>query len=354
MQSRSDHPYLRSRNRSAPGPRTVPGRANAPARIPNPARIPSPARNPNPDRTPRPAGAPILIALTALFSTLAAPALVAPASAAIREPFYGADDRKELGEVSDRKLRDLADSVVAIIDEERLVATPDGARYRIQAPTLAEAAQLCRRERFGDQTSLAQCSGALVGPELVLTAGHCVSVLNECKGTRIAFGYAIRRGAKAPTRLDAREVYSCKEIVYYGEGLGRSDLAVLRLDRPVPNHRPLGISRGAPAAPGTPLVAMGYPNGVPLKIAAKGRIRERRNDFQFLSNVDTFEANSGSPLFNARTGLIEGVLSEGDSDYEYSEEQACFAAKRCTESGCRGEVATFVSYAAGSIPAIER
>jgi hypothetical protein len=38
--------------------------------------------------------------------------------------------------------------------------------------------------------------------------------------------------------------------------------------------------------------------------------------YAFLTNLDTFYGNSGSPVFNLNTLLVEGILVSGDSDYK--------------------------------------
>ena len=59
---------------------------------------------------------------------------------------------------------------------------------------------------------------------------------------------------------------------------------------------------------------MGHPSGLPLKYADGARVFETENDY-FSTNLDTFGGNSGSPVFNADTLEVEGILVRGDTDY---------------------------------------
>ncbi|MCG2724712.1 MAG: serine protease [Elusimicrobia bacterium] len=92
--------------------------------------------------------------------------------------------------------------------------------------------------------------------------------------------------------------------------------ALLRLDRKVSGHTPLAINRDQNLKVGTKLFVIGYPNGLPVKIAGNAEIRSVHNDY-FAANLDTFRGNSGSPVFNAETYLIEGILVDGVGDYRY-------------------------------------
>ncbi|OQB98875.1 MAG: hypothetical protein BWX80_03903 [Candidatus Hydrogenedentes bacterium ADurb.Bin101] len=62
---------------------------------------------------------------------------------------------------------------------------------------------------------------------------------------------------------------------------------------------------------------IGHPSGLPKKIAFGSETRVRKNDAQgfFYANLDSYGGNSGSPVFNAEDGFVEGILVRGNTDF---------------------------------------
>ena len=57
-----------------------------------------------------------------------------------------------------------------------------------------------------------------------------------------------------------------------------------------------------------------------------------------MANLDTYGGNSGSAVFNAKTGLVEGILVRGEQDYVQKGD--CRVSNVCPADGCRGEDVT--------------
>lgn len=286
-----------------------------------------------------------------VFRFFAAVLLFAPASA-VSMPVYQTDDRKDLWEVEDPRIRALADSTVAIIASWKLFPGHD--RIRIRTTSFAEERGLCAGEPFADQRAAADCSGVLVAPDLVLTTAHCIPDPIVCKTHSFVFGFGItKKGGRTPAGVPASEVYDCSELVdarYRGENM--TDWAVVRLDRPVRDHRPLELDR-KPVALNTPVVVIGHPNGLPAKAAGNARVVEDAASEFFRADLDSFGGNSGSPVFNAATGGIVGVLSRGETDFEtirMSDGTVCAKTRICFPGECDGEDVTRVSEFGHLIP----
>jgi ankyrin repeat protein len=85
---------------------------------------------------------------------------------------------------------------------------------------------------------------------------------------------------------------------------------------------------------------IGSPSGLPLKVASGAKVRDNLHPFYFNANLDTFQGNSGSAVFNAETGVVEGILVRGEEDFIPNHEKKCVEANRCDDDKCRGEDVT--------------
>jgi len=252
---------------------------------------------------------------------------------------YGPDDRVDYYAVS-AEMQGLSDSVVSLWSAGRVEELPGGDTMSLMTKNYGETLGLCPGEKFRDQPIGAFGSGSLVADDVVMTAGHCVKNETECRNMKIVFGYAIKTaGGTAVTTLPAQEVYGCKKIIQRlqrgepgfpvpsGDSHG-ADWALIQLDRKVTGHKPLPVSLEQPLKKGDKVFVIGYPTGLPLKVADNASITNVSMKESFLSDLDTFGVNSGSPVFNAATGQIIGVLSGGAVDF------------KDTPNGCR-EVAAY-------------
>lgn len=253
---------------------------------------------------------------------------------------YGEDSRKDLFEVSNPKLSDLSSSSVALIDSRGITSITDEL-FNIHGPTLAANELLCSGERFEGQPVVAFCSGVLVASDLVLTAGHCMPNEAQCRLTKFAFGLTLSDPSQKDLLVPRSEIYSCAELIHTQEGHFDevlADFALVRLERPVHGHSIAVANRSSSLPKGRQVVAFGYPNGIPLKYV-DGTVRSNNPSLPFfVTNLDTFNRNSGSPVFDSESGLLEGVVVDGEDDFV--SDGKCFRSKHCPEDGCRGESVT--------------
>lgn len=231
---------------------------------------------------------------------------------------YGDDNRKEISKArpSERKI---ADSTAALIPNSFLVKKWN--KFKIDAPNHEETNGVCSTERYRTQPSASICSGTLIAPDLILTASHCYNSQAICNQASWVFGYHESRSGKYEVKKS--EVYKCKEIVYENFDIERgADFAVIKLDRKVKNHSPVALRQAGSPEVKTKLILIGNPNGLPTKIADDAYVTEIQENTLY-TNVDAYSGNSGSGVFNADTGFLEGVLSHGKEDYEENAELTC-------------------------------
>ncbi len=235
---------------------------------------------------------------------------------------YGNDDRQDVVD-SAWNMQALSGSVAALFPDYSLLKdTGTGSYSLVSTATLGSLRGMAAGQRFTDQVAAAPCSGALVGDDLIFTAGHCIMESQigffDCAKDKVAFGFAVtENGGSAPKEFPQKDVYGCKEIVSWKlDAATQSDFAVIKLDRKVRGRMPLAINREDDLEVGDGVFVIGYPSGLPIKVAGNAKVRSMPADAPYFNtDLDTFHGNSGSPVFNARTFRIEGILVRGDNDY---------------------------------------
>ncbi|MBI3289323.1 MAG: trypsin-like peptidase domain-containing protein [Elusimicrobia bacterium] len=287
------------------------------------------------------------IALIALF--VGALRVAASAAEVEGKVIYGSDDRIDIHQTDSARLRALADSTVALFHASSIETT--GAVAKLETQPYGESMNLCKEEPFYEQETGAFCSGSLVAPDVIMTAGHCVTSESACAGVKFVFGFAIKEQGKLPASVPAADVYDCKTLLGRAQENEGADWALIRLDRPVTGHAVLNLNMTRKIENNTPLVVIGHPAGLPTKIAGGATVRDASTDGYFVANLDTYGGNSGSAVFNAVNGLVEGILVRGEQDYTWKGD--CRVSNVCGSDECRGEDVTKLDAVLDRLPAAE-
>lgn len=288
-------------------------------------------------------------ALPAAVCAVLVGVLLPVAAQVVPDVIYGDDDRLDLHQVKNPKLLSMAGATAALFSAGDVTVDAGSGQATLATGSYGDSYNLCPEEPFRDQQNGAFCSGSLVGPDLLMTAGHCVRSESACSGTKFVFGWGITdKEAGTPTKVAADAVYGCAQLLGREEEGRGADWALVKLDRPVVGRAPLKISRAGTPPKGTPLVVIGHPAGLPTKVAGGASVRDPEPNGYFVANLDTYGGNSGSAVFNARSGLIEGILVRGETDYVWRD--GCRVSNVCESDGCRGEDVTKVGALASLIP----
>jgi V8-like Glu-specific endopeptidase len=253
---------------------------------------------------------------------------------------YGEDNRVDVYASNNQMFIDLAESTAAMISGSNL--TTNGDDIKINGRSL-EARGMCASERFSHQTTAANCSGFLVGPNLLVTAGHCIENMSDCRKYDWVFDYKVENDTQKSVTVHKSKVYKCAKII--SQSLDRrtkDDFALIQLDRKVTDRQPLKYRRSGKIKRGEDIVVIGHPTGLPTKIADGANVR-RVNNVYFQANLDTYGGNSGSAVFNANTGEVEGILVRGETDYKYNSSKGCYETNYLSDNGGRGEDVTLIT-----------
>jgi hypothetical protein len=259
---------------------------------------------------------------------------------------YGVDDRKDVFQIRNEKIRNDADSVVILCTETQVFNNGNGTST-LQTQNFGTAFNLCATEPFRDQPTTGFCSGFLVAPDIIATAGHCVNASNV--GTvRFIFGFRMQDATTARTVIDNAEIYRGVNIIGRQQVSNGADWALVRIDRPVSNHRVVRIRRRGQIENDEDLHVIGHPVGLPTKVAGGAEVRDNSPRAFFVANLDTYGGNSGSPVFNSETHRVEGILVRGETDFTTN--GTCTVSLRCPNTGCRGEDCTRTTEFAQLLP----
>lgn len=186
--------------------------------------------------------------------------------------------------------------------------------------------ELCDGERFKKQVAVSNCSGFLVAPDVIVSAGHCFTS-NECETHEWVFNYKTTKAGELTVPVKEEDIYTCDHVI--SMKAGSVDYAVIKLIKPVKGVKPLKVARATPPV-GTPIVLIGHPSGLPQKIADGATIKSKIPT-GFRANVDAFGGNSGSAVFNEKTGEVVGILVNGADDYTLDSAQGCMKAAHLSQ-----------------------
>lgn len=203
---------------------------------------------------------------------------------------------------------------------------------------------LCRDDPFWCQPAVIERSGGavtgfgytgyLLDAHTVLTCWHGWEHFGA-RALVAVFGHHATSDCESPRELPAAQVLPvaarpARVPASGGAGGSADDWVLLRLEHPVTHLGALEPPRlDAPRA-GHAVYTLGHPLGLPLKLADRASVLATE-ELLFRSDLDTFTGNSGSPVFDAQTHALVGLVIEGqkdEGDFEPVPARGCYVARQ--------------------------
>ncbi|MCB0350846.1 MAG: trypsin-like peptidase domain-containing protein, partial [Bdellovibrionales bacterium] len=236
---------------------------------------------------------------------------------------YGSDDRQDIFEVTSPKIRELARSVGAFIYYKKIAPADSTHEFKLDLKSYGERYKMCKGVRYYEQPSAPFATAFLVAPNVVATAAHAVTnskkeaMMEEvlCSETYFIFDYAYTSENQDLQKISNQAVYKCARVIEKKLVWMSEDYALIELDRPVKDRKPLKFSKNGLPKVGDQIFTLGYPHGLPQKFSGLASVRSVDvESSRFSSNSDLAAGNSGSPVFDAATNEVLGIHVSGEYD----------------------------------------
>lgn len=254
---------------------------------------------------------------------------------------YGKDERQFVSSSTIPTVKRLSESVAMIVQKDELQA--NFLKVLIKADLLSDKnlVNLCLDQKFAGHHSLNSCTGFLIAPDLMASAGHCFMSEDDCRNKVIVFGVTEKTETSNGYKVFKQSVYSCKEIVKSAfDADAMTDFAVIRLNKEVSGRAPLRLRQKGEISKGDSVFMIGHPLGLPLVYSPGAKVNDVSEASFFKATLDSFEGNSGSPVFNSKTLEVEGLLVRGEEDFEQKASAQCMSYKSYDENAGLGESVT--------------
>lgn len=251
---------------------------------------------------------------------------------------YGLDNRKEFSKIKNTEIRNLASSV-AIMIPKKLLVNGDPTFFEFKGKNLVSSLNLCEKDKFNKELSYGDCTGFLIDSQTILTAGHCIVSQEDCEDKYWYFDFY--NPTNKNLKIESKNIYSCKNLITTMSN-GDVDFAIIRLDRST-DRKALKLNLTKTMKDKQPVYTLGYPMGYSLKFTDHATIESQNSSF-YLTNLDTFHGNSGSPVFEPVENTVIGILASGATDFKYNARKSCYEISKCSKNftkkdnfNCTGE-----------------
>lgn len=266
--------------------------------------------------------------------------LISPSFAASKA-IFGGDQRREIYQ-SPRKIQKMA-SGLANWTSPLFMEDVDQDTFRLTFEKMEDHYGLCKDEKFSQQpTAMISCTGFLVAPDLLMTAGHCMvnigtandEVVPMCSDFNWLFDYYYQTPNQNLLLTKKENVLGCEKVLFArhtGEYEQRKDFALIKLTKPLTKRHIFKLS-DKKIRRGMTVSLMGFGSGLPLKYSQNSVVTQDSSANFYEATVDAVGGNSGSPVLDFNGNVI-GILVRGNDDFAHDREAGCDRWNKCSARG---------------------
>lgn len=228
---------------------------------------------------------------------------------------FGEDDRKEIKDAEG--FQEFARATAVMVNKDNIYNDEFyswSLREKIQNK-YGKDIPIAADTKFLDQPAIGSCTGFLIAPDILVTAGHCINSMEDANKFVWVFDYTSESNFIENRRLNFKD-----EDIYEVESIITSilddtdDYAVLKLTRKS-ERAPYRFRTSGAVLNGGAINTIGCPKGLPLKFSTNATVVDTSPKQWFKSDIDSFPGNSGGPVFD-QNGFIEGILVRGAVTYD--------------------------------------
>jgi V8-like Glu-specific endopeptidase len=225
-----------------------------------------------------------------------------------------------------------SESVAMVVEKEKLSQLAKELYLLDTSKTLGKSYGLCKDEAFYNQPIAGIGTAFIISENTMITANHVFE--RPLANYIVIFGYKILVAKTGVTDyyFDKKDIYFPKSISKRNDELDIVEFTVDRnFERPIlewENSSKLAIQNSE-------IYMMGYPSGLPIKVALNAAIEDGDHPYYYYTSLDSFQGNSGSPVFNFYTNKVIGILVSGEIDYKFNGN--CYYSPVCKIPYCKGE-----------------
>lgn len=243
---------------------------------------------------------------------------------------YKTDDREVVSRKSPARIQEIARAIGYIISNDYL--TKGLFKTTIQANSLKNEANMCVDEKFVKFPSASNCTGFLVDKDIMISAGHCFETESDCSSKKIIFDLDEKKQSENGYSVFNTAVFSCKRIIVQSFS-DEADYSIIQLEKVPAGRKPLVLNTQKKISDDSKVFMVGHPMGLPQIYSKAARIVDNMNPSKFKAELDSFSGNSGSPVINAKTFQVEGILVGGQEDLVFDSENFCYRNMTYENSG---------------------
>lgn len=194
----------------------------------------------------------------------------------------------------------------------------------------------CSTNKYFEQFILAQCTAFAISRWHIVTAGHEINKKNF-RDYEFVFDMIVEGESNFPNKILSSNRFRPLKIEKHkylkDSGL---DYTILRVDKPIPVDRILKVNLNYPFDKLSRIYTIGAAEGLPLKYAPDGFIDQVVGDKLLSTDLNVFEGNSGSPVFNQQHEVI-GMILSGKEKHFLNRKTMCVSTNSCFQYNCREE-----------------